>query len=59
MTPAQKLAGLMLLVLLLMAAAAGITWQVQGWRTGKKLAEQLTEQGAAHQKALDAITGEA
>ncbi|WP_053128175.1 lysis system i-spanin subunit Rz [Pseudomonas sp. MIACH] len=59
MTPVQKLAGLAMLILVLMAIAAGITWQVQDWRLGKKLAEQLAEQGSAHQKALDAITGEA
>ncbi|UVL07290.1 lysis protein [Pseudomonas rhodesiae] len=40
MTPVQKLAGLVLLVLVLMAGAAGVTWQVQDWRMGKKLAEQ-------------------
>lgn len=59
MTPVQKLAGLAVLILVLMAIAAGITWQVQDWRLGKKLAEQLAEQGSAHQKALHAITGEA
>ncbi|MEB0106111.1 lysis system i-spanin subunit Rz [Pseudomonas sp. MH9.3] len=59
MTPVQKLAGLAVLILLLMAAAAGVTWQVQDWRMGKKLSEQMAEQGAAHQKALDAITSEA
>ncbi len=59
MTPVQKLAGLVLLILVLMAAAAGVTWQVQDWRLGKKFSEQLTEQGADHQKALDAITSEA
>ena len=40
MTPVQKLAGLAVLILLLMAGAAGVTWQVQDWRMGKKLAEQ-------------------
>ncbi|WP_314352650.1 lysis system i-spanin subunit Rz [Pseudomonas rhodesiae] len=40
MTPVQKLAGLVLLVLVLMAGAAGVTWQVQDWRMGKKLSEQ-------------------
>ncbi|MBD8194428.1 lysis protein [Pseudomonas fluorescens] len=40
MTPLQKLLGLALLILGLMASAAGVTWQVQEWRMGKKLAEQ-------------------
>ncbi|WP_313630180.1 lysis system i-spanin subunit Rz [Pseudomonas sp.] len=40
MTPVQKLVGLALLVLALMFGAAGVTWQVQDWRMGKKLAEQ-------------------
>jgi hypothetical protein len=39
-TPVQRLAGLVLLILVLMASAAGVTWQVQDWRMGKKLAEQ-------------------
>ncbi|WP_119739750.1 lysis system i-spanin subunit Rz [Pseudomonas sp. Larv2_ips] len=55
MTPVQKLGGLVLLVLALMAGTAFATWEVQDWRMGKKLAEQ----GAAHQQDLDAITGEA
>lgn len=59
MTPVQKLAGMVLLILVLMAITAGATWQVQDWRLGKQFAEQLTEQGAAHQKDLDAITSEA
>ncbi|NWA81576.1 lysis system i-spanin subunit Rz [Pseudomonas sp. D2002] len=59
MTPVQKLAGLVALVLLAMAVSAAGTWQVQDWRMGKKIAEKLAEQGAAHQKDLDAITGEA
>ncbi|MGY2161002.1 lysis protein, partial [Pseudomonas tolaasii] len=42
-----------------MAGAAGAAWQVQDWRMGKRLAEQLAEQGAEHQKDLDAITSEA
>jgi len=53
-TPGQILAA----ILLGMITAAG-TWQVQDWRLGKQFAEQLAEQGAAHQKDLDAITGEA
>jgi len=40
MTPVQKLAALVALVVVLMATAAGVTWQVQDWRMGKKLAEQ-------------------
>ncbi|MGY2159932.1 lysis system i-spanin subunit Rz [Pseudomonas tolaasii] len=59
MTPLQKLAGLAVLILVLMAGAAGAAWQVQDWRMGKRLAEQLAEQGAKHQKDLDAITSEA
>ena len=59
MTPVQKLGGMVLLVLVLMAGTAVATWKVQDWRLGKQLAEQLTEQGDAHQKDLDAITGEA
>ncbi|NWC20333.1 lysis protein [Pseudomonas tolaasii] len=59
MTPAQRLAGLAVLILVLMAGAAGAAWQVQDWRMGKRLAEQLAEQGAEHQKDLDAITSEA
>ncbi|MGH2421887.1 lysis system i-spanin subunit Rz [Pseudomonas canadensis] len=55
MTPVQKLAGLVLLILVLMVAAAVFTWQVQDFRMGEKLAKQ----GAAHQKVLDAITSEA
>ena len=55
MTPGQILAA----ILLAMAISACSTWQVQDWRLGKKLAEQLAEQGIVHQKDLDAITGEA
>ncbi|MFL1495687.1 lysis protein, partial [Pseudomonas antarctica] len=55
MTPVQKL----LVLLLAMAVSFGAAWKVQDWRLGKKLAEQLAEQVIAHQKDLDAITGEA
>ncbi|MBT1262494.1 lysis protein [Pseudomonas sp. VS40] len=51
MTPLQKLAGLVLLILVLMASAAGVTWQVQDWRMGK----QLSEQAGLHQADLAAI----
>ncbi|TPV60224.1 lysis protein [Pseudomonas fluorescens] len=59
MTPVQKIAGLAVLVLLLMASAAGVTWQVQDWRLGKQLSERLSAQSAAHQGQPDAITNEA
>ncbi|WP_340051930.1 DUF2514 family protein [Pseudomonas proteolytica] len=39
MTPVQKLVGLVVVVLALMASAAGVTWQVQEWRYGKQLAD--------------------
>ncbi len=59
MTPMQKLAGLVVLVLVLMASAASGAWQIQDWRLGKQLSEQLSAQNAAHQGQLDAITNEA
>lgn len=59
MTPVQKLAGLLVLILLLMAGTAGVAWQIQDWRMGKKLSEQLSAQNAAHQGQLDTITSEA
>ncbi|NHC53126.1 lysis system i-spanin subunit Rz [Pseudomonas sp. AU8050] len=52
MTPVQKLAGLVALVVLLMAGAAGLTWQVQDWRMG----EQLAEQAGLHQDDLARIS---
>ncbi|NMX81808.1 lysis protein [Pseudomonas sp. WS 5503] len=59
MTPVQKLIGLGLAILLALAIGFGGAWQVQDWRMGKKMAERIAEQGAHHQKELDAITGEA
>ena len=59
MTPVQRLAGLLVLILLLMAGSAGVAWQVQDWRMGKQLSERLSAQSAAHQRQLDAITNEA
>ncbi|GLH47693.1 lysis system i-spanin subunit Rz [Pseudomonas lactis] len=59
MTPVQKLTGLGMAFLLALAIGFGGAWQVQGWRLGKKMAERIAEQGAHHQKELDAITGEA
>ncbi|MCF5043956.1 lysis protein [Pseudomonas sp. PA-7-1E] len=59
MTPVQKLAGLAVLILVLMASAAGVTWRVQDWRMGRQLSEQLSVQIAAHQGQLDVITNEA
>ena len=55
MTPVQKLAGLMVLILVLMASAAGSTWQVQEWRMGKRLAEQA----GLHQGKLAAVSAAA
>ena len=55
MTPLQKLAVLMLLILVLMAGAAGVTWQVQDWRMGEKLAEQA----GLHKDDLAAISNAA
>jgi len=52
MTPVQKLLGLAVLILVLMACAAGATWQVQDWRMGKKLAEQA----GLHKDDLTAIS---
>ena len=40
MTAVQKLVGLMVLILVMMAGAAGVSWQVQDWRMGKELADQ-------------------
>jgi uncharacterized protein HemX len=54
-TPVQKLAGLVVLIVVLMAGAAGVTWQVQDWRMGKKLAEQA----AQFQTDLSAISNAA
>ncbi|MDD0974882.1 lysis system i-spanin subunit Rz [Pseudomonas fontis] len=51
MTPVQKLAGLVALIMVLMAAAAGVTWRVQDWRYDGKLAKQA----ANFQTDLDAI----
>ena len=55
MTPVQKLAGLAVLIMLLMAGVAGITWQVQDWRMGNKLAEQA----GLHKDDLAAISNAA
>ncbi|MBN0975982.1 lysis protein [Pseudomonas hygromyciniae] len=52
MTPVQKLAGLVALILALLVSAAGFTWQVQEWRMGNMLAEQ----DGLHQGELDRIS---
>ncbi len=51
MTPVQKLSGLVVLILVAMAASFGGAWQVQDWRLGKTLAEQ----GAQFETDLTAI----
>ncbi|OHC34928.1 MAG: lysozyme [Pseudomonadales bacterium RIFCSPLOWO2_12_60_38] len=55
MTSVQKLVGLVVLILVLMAGAAGVTWQVQDWRMGNKLAEQA----GLHKDDLAAISNAA
>ena len=55
MTPAQRLAGMVVLLLVLMAVAAGVTWQVQDWRMGKR----LSEQAGLHKDDLAAISNAA
>ena len=55
MTPVQKLAVLVVLALALMLGAASVTWQVQEWRMGKKLAEQA----GLHQADLASISSAA
>ena len=55
MTPVQKLAGLVVLALMLVASTAGVTWQVQDWRMGKK----LDEQAGLHKDDLAAISNAA
>ena len=52
MTPVQKFTGLAVLILVLMAGASGVTWQVQDWRMGEKLAEQA----GLHQADLNRIS---
>ena len=47
MTPLQKLAGLVLLILVLMVSSAGVTWQVQDWRYGEQLADIDRDQALA------------
>ena len=55
MTPVQKLASLALMILMLMAGAAGVTWQVQDWR----MREKLSEQAGLHKDDLAAISNAA
>ncbi|PLR61166.1 lysis protein [Pseudomonas sp. QC2] len=55
MTPVQKLAGLVLLIMAAMAVSFGIAWQVQDWRLRKVLAEQ----GAQFEADLAAISNTA
>lgn len=70
MTPVQKLAGMAVLILVLMAAAAGVTWKVQDWRYDGKLADlgkaqavAITEAGnkarAEEQRRQSAVNKEA
>jgi hypothetical protein len=52
MNPAQKLVGLLVLIVALMAGSAAGAWKVQGWRYGK----QHAEQDRLHGYDLDAIS---
>ncbi|MGA3827408.1 lysis system i-spanin subunit Rz [Pseudomonas chlororaphis] len=55
MAPVQKLAGLLVLVVLLITAGAVGAWKVQDWRYGK----QLAEQAQLHQDDLATISSAA
>ncbi|CAI8985859.1 lysis system i-spanin subunit Rz [Pseudomonas chlororaphis] len=55
MSSVQKLAGLLVLVVLLITAGAVGAWKVQDWRYGK----QLAEQAQLHQDDLAAISSAA
>jgi len=59
MTSVQKLAGLVVLILVLMASAAGVTWQVQDWRMGNKLAQQAVLHGDDLAAISNAATAQA
>jgi hypothetical protein len=48
-------AELVVLILVLMASAAGVTWQMQEWRMGKRLAEQA----GLHQGELAGVSAAA
>ncbi|QXQ16604.1 DUF2514 family protein [Pseudomonas tolaasii] len=58
MTPFQKLAGLAVLILVLIAGAAGAAWQVQDWRYEKQLADRDAEQAIAKERAVIAAREE-
>ena len=55
MTPAQKLIGLLVLIVTLMGGVAALAWQIQDWRFGK----QLAEQAGLHKDDLTAISNAA
>jgi hypothetical protein len=55
MTPAQKLIGVLALVVMLIAGSTAVTWQIQDWRYG----EQLEEQARLHQDDLTVISNAA
>ncbi|ONH51003.1 Bacteriophage Rz lysis protein [Pseudomonas cedrina] len=55
MTPVQKLIGLGLAFVLVLAVGFGAAWQVQDWRMGEKLAEQA----GLHKDDLAAISNAA
>jgi len=55
MAPAQKLIGLLVLIMMLMGGSAALTWQIQDWRFGK----QLAEQAVLHKEDLTSISNAA
>ena len=55
MTPVQKVACLLLLILLAIAASFVGAWQIQEWRFG----DQLSKQASLHQDDLTLISGAA
>ncbi|QLG93500.1 lysis protein [Pseudomonas yamanorum] len=55
MTPVQKLAGLVVLILLAMAASFAGAWQIQEWRFG----DQLSKQAERHHDDLDTVSSAA
>lgn len=54
MSRVQKLVGLLVLMVLSMAGAAAVAWQLQAWRYGLQLERQLTSQAAKLNQQIEA-----